>query len=252
MIKVSIITVVYNNESTIERAIQSVINQKYPNIEYIVVDGNSSDNTLNIINKYKDQIDLIISENDSGIYDAMNKGIKKSTGDVVGILNSDDSYYDELAISHIANGFMHDKVDSVFADVIIVKEKNQNHIVRYYGSKYFKLWHFRFGHMPPHASFFVKRNLFEKYGYYDLRYRISADFDLLLRYLYINKISYKYIPNIIVRMSLGGISTQGFSSIKQMNRELKLILKRNKVKSNILFIYAKYLLKIFQLVLKPR
>ena len=251
MVKISVITVVYNNEATIERAICSVLEQNHPNIEYIVVDGGSTDNTLNIINKYSDQIDVIISEKDNGLYDAMNKGVKKATGDVVGILNSDDTYYDKDSLSSVGKAFKMYNTDSIYADVIIVKENKQDSIVRYYSAKSFKLWHFRFGHMPGHASFFVKRKYFDIYGLYDTCFKISADFDLVFRFLYINKLSYKYIPKILVRMSLGGVSTQGYSSIKQMNKELKHIFKKNNIKSNIIMIYMKYFAKIFQYLYKP-
>ncbi len=252
MIKITIITVVYNNKSTISRAIESVLSQNYSNIEYIIIDGASTDGTIDIINTYKNRISKIISEKDKGIYDAMNKGIEIATGDVVGILNSDDSYIDENSVSEIAKTFENYNTDSVFADVIMVKEHDQNAIVRYYSAKKFKLWHFRFGHMPGHATFFAKRELFDKLGKYDTRYRISADFDLLLRFLFVHRISYKYIPKVLVKMSLGGISTQGFSSIKQMNLELKDSLKKNKVKSNIIMIYMKYFAKVFQFVLRPK
>jgi len=251
MVKISVITVVYNNEATVERALCSVLEQNYPNIEYIVVDGGSTDNTLSIINKYSDKIDVIISEKDNGIYDAMNKGIENASGDVVGILNSDDTYYDKDSLNAVGTAFEKYDTDSVFADVIIVKENKQNSIVRYYRAKSFKLWHFRFGHMPGHASFFVKREYFDKHGLYDTRFKISADFDLLLRYLFLNKLSYKYIPKTLVRMSLGGVSTQGFSSIKQMNKELKQIFKKNNVNSSVIMIYMKYFAKVFQYFSRP-
>ncbi|PTB96808.1 glycosyl transferase [Marivirga lumbricoides] len=250
--KISIITVVFNNKETIRRAIESVLSQNYSNIEYLIIDGASTDGTIDIINNYKNKINKFISEKDEGIYDAMNKGIELATGDVVGILNSDDSYIDENSVSEIAKTFEKYNPDSVFADVIMVKEHDQKAIVRYYSAKKFKLWHFRFGHMPGHATFFAKRELFDKLGKYDTKYKISADFDLLLRFLFVNRISYKYIPKVLVRMSLGGVSTQGLSSIKQMNLELKHSLRKNRVKSNIIMIYMKYFVKIFQFALRPK
>jgi glycosyltransferase involved in cell wall biosynthesis len=252
MLKISIVTVVFNNCDTIERAITSVLGQNYKDVEYIVVDGGSTDGTLEILGKYADRISRIISEEDNGIYDAMNKGIKVATGDIVAILNSDDSYFDNTILSEVAKTFIRYNTDTVFADVILVKQHKQESIVRYYRSNNFKVWHLRFGHMPPHATFFAKRQIFQKHGFYNTNYKISADFDLILRFLYIHKVSSKYIPRIFVRMSMGGISTQGFSSIIKMNKELLKSLTINKVRSNFLMIYMKYLVKVFQYILRPR
>lgn len=249
--KVSIITIVYNNAATIGDTIDSVLSQTYPDIEYIIVDGKSTDGTVDIIESYGSRITKFVSEKDRGLYDAMNKGIKMATGDVVGILHSDDLFKNNHVIETVAAAFKSVNTDSVFGDVVYVKRDNPEKVVRYYRSKNFKLNDFKKGMMPGHTSFFVKRVLFDKYGLYNTSYKISADFDLLLRYLYVHGISYHYIPQVLIIMRMGGVSTQGIRSVILMNKENLQICRENKVKTNLLRIYSKYFHKIFQFVQRP-
>jgi hypothetical protein len=174
-----------------------------------------------------------------------------ATGDIIGILNSDDIFYNQFALNHIYDAFKKHKTDSVFGDVIIVKRNNPHKTSRFYINKYFKLWQFRIGNMPSHTSFFIKKKVFNKYGDYDINFRIAADFDLLFRFMYINRVSYAYIPKLIVRMSDGGISNQGFESIFKMNREIKKSHAKYSVPTSILLLYLKYFIKIFQFVIRP-
>ncbi len=242
MLKVSIITVCYNSEKYIRSAIKSVLNQTYDNIEYIIIDGNSNDNTVTIINEYIDKISSFVSEPDKGIYDAMNKGIALATGDIVGILNSDDFFSNNTIIDKIVNSFEWNNIDSLYGDVRFVNPGNDNKIVRYYSSKYFRNWMFHIGSSPAHPSFYVKRSLFDKLGIYDPDFKIAADLDLLMRFLYKNKISYMYLAESVVTMRTGGVSTD-LNNFLLLNNECLRACRNNDVYSNWVFIVVKYILK---------
>jgi glycosyltransferase involved in cell wall biosynthesis len=242
-LKISVITVCYNSEKTIAETINSVISQDYENFEYIIVDGKSTDNTMKIINQFKDKIDIIITENDLGIYDAINKGIQIATGDVVGILNSDDSFNGMNVLSKINSTFFLKKdVEIVFSDVIFINPVSKN-TARYYSSEFFRTRFFRFGFQPAHPTFYAKKYLFEKLGYYDINYQISGDFDLMLRYLLVHNVEYLYFKDVWVKMYIGGVSTSGIKSILRMNKEILSSCKKNKIYSNYIFIYSKYFIK---------
>jgi glycosyltransferase involved in cell wall biosynthesis len=241
----SIITVVFNRVATIERAIQSVLQQDYPHIEYIIVDGASTDGTNQVIEKYRSHFKQYISEKDNGMYDALNKGIKMATGDVVGILHADDVFADHTIISHVAaimQGQPH--IDCVYGDVGFVADNNSGKIIRYYSSAIFHPKLFKFGFMPAHPTFFCYKKLFDLYGYYRTDLDIAADFDLLLRYLKKYSLQSTYIPKMLVRMNMGGKSTKGVSSTIKINNELKRILSENKMPSSYLRLYARYFIKI--------
>ena len=185
--KVSIITVCYNSEATIRDTIESVFAQDYSDIEYITVDGGSSDGTLDIIQEYEKRIDIVISESDNGIYDAMNKGIQSATGDVIGILNSDDFFEYPSVISDVVNQFKcNPESNLVFGDVVIVDPTDTKKIVRFYRSNKFKTWKLRFGWMPPHPSSFFKRSAYVLAGNYSLDYKIAADYELFVRMLMVH------------------------------------------------------------------
>jgi glycosyltransferase involved in cell wall biosynthesis len=241
--KVSIITVVFNNREMIKDAISSVLNQTYKNIEYIVIDGLSEDGTVDVIESYGAKITKFISEKDDGIYDAMNKGIALATGDIVGILNSDDFYIDDKVIEKIVKEFEDNKIDSVYADLIFVKPEELERTVRYYDSSYFNPEKFAYGWMPAHPTFFVKKWVYDKYGVFRTDLMIAADFDLLLRFLYTQKISYSYLQEVLVKMRLGGVSTS-FKSIWVNNVEQLRVCKDNGVKTNFFKILFKYIKKI--------
>lgn len=205
--KVSIITVVYNNANFIKDAIESVLTQSYENIEYIVIDGASNDGTVEIIKRYGNKITHFLSEKDHGIYDAMNKGLKLASGDIIGILNSDDFYISNNVINMVVEVFLYNNVDSVFADLVYVNPDNLAKVVRYYDSSYFSPSKFSYGWMPAHPTFFVRRDIYEKYGFFKTDYKIAADYELLVRFLGKHRISYFYLQIPLVKMRIGGVST---------------------------------------------
>jgi glycosyltransferase len=244
--KVSIITVVYNNKNTIKDAIESVLNQTYKNIEYIIIDGGSTDGTVDIIKSYGDKIDKFISEKDNGIYDAMNKGLKLATGDIVGILNSDDFYASNDVIERVVKEFIEKKVDSVYGDLVYVNAKNTDKIVRYWKSKPFKEGLFQKGWHPAHPTFFVKKEIYDKYGVFNLNFKIAADYELMLRFLEKHKISSSYIPEVFVKMRVGGESNQSIKNIIKANLESYKAWKENDLQISPIRMLAKPLSKVLQ------
>lgn len=245
--KVSIITVVRNNKETIRDAIESVLNQTYKDIEYIVIDGASTDGTVEVIKSYEESIAKFISERDNGLYDAMNKGLALASGDIVGILNSDDFYIDEFVIERVVKEFKSRHVDSLFGDLVYIKPDNLDKTVRYYDSGHFNPKKFAYGWMPAHPTFFVKNDVYKKYGLFRVDLKIAADFDLLVRFLYTHKISYGYIKKVLVKMRTGGVSTSGFKSLVVLNREILQVCRDNGIKTNLLKVYSKYPAKILGL-----
>ena len=217
--KISIITVVYNRAATIERAIRSVLGQSYTNIEYIIVDGASKDGTTAIIQQYKDRVHTIVCEKDNGMYDALNKGIRLATGDVVGILHADDEFANDQVLATIASRFTANvEVEAVYGDVGFVRKDQDDKIVRYYSSAIFRTKLFTWGFMPAHPTFFCYRRFFETFGYYRTDLQIAADFDLLLRFLRKHQLYAVYIPEMLVKMNMGGKSTNGISSTKGIRK----------------------------------
>lgn len=249
--KVSIITVVYNNVSTIRKAIDSVLSQDYNQIEYIIIDGGSKDGTLNIIKEYGDRVKYI-SEKDQGLYDAMNKGIRLSSGDLVGILNSDDTFFDKGVVSSVISGFENNDVDAIVADILFVSKRDEFKIIRRYSSKSWSPKRFAWGYMPPHPSFFVRKNLFDSYGFYKTDYKIGADYELLIRFLFVNRIRWAYLPRVTTKMLLGGASTKGVKSIITLNKEILRACRENGVKTNYFMIYSKYLYKPFEFIFNEK
>lgn len=248
---VSIITVCYNNSATIEDNIISVRSQSYPFIEHIIIDGASTDGTMGLIKKHEIKIDKYISEQDKGIYDAMNKGIGLASGDIVGVLNADDMYYDNDCISTVINEIKKKNVDSVFADLVYVHPNNLNKIVRYYCSANFLPHKFSRGLMPAHPTFFVKRKYYEKYGRFKTNYKIAADYELLVRFLAIHNITYSYIPKVLIKMRTGGASTKNLKSNWILNREIVRACRENGIRTNLLKVHLKYFTKSLQLIKRP-
>lgn len=248
--KISIITVVWNSEETIKDSINSVLNQTYKDIEYIIIDGASTDGTVEIIQSYRDKISKFISEMDKGLYDAMNKGIGLATGDVIGILNSDDFYNDNGVLERVVDEFESLHVDSVFADLVFVKSENLDKVVRYYDSSYFTPDKFAYGWMPAHPTFFVKKEIYDKFGVFRTDLKIAADFDILARFLYTHKISYSYMKETIVKMRIGGVSTSGFKSKMILNKEIMQVCHDNGIKTNIFKVLSKYPRKLIGLLKK--
>jgi glycosyltransferase involved in cell wall biosynthesis len=244
--KVSIITVSFNSIKTISDTIDSVLSQTYTNIEYIILDGSSTDGTVELVNSYGSRISKFISEPDKGIYDAINKGIHLATGSIIGILNSDDFFYNNEVVEKVAALFSESEIDAVFGDAQFVDPIKTSKVVRYYSSKLFNPGKFKFGYMPAHPSFYVKKELFERLGYYKADYKIAADFELLVRFLYINKIQYKYLNMPFISMRTGGISNKSIVSKYILNKEIARACNENGIQTNYLNIYSKYFAKIFE------
>jgi len=219
--KISIITVVYNNEKTIEDAILSVLSQSYQDIEYIVIDGNSTDQTISIINRYRDKISKFVSEKDSGIYDAMNKGVLMATGEVIGILNSDDVYADENVIQDVFYHFDKNKnLQSLYGDLVYVSPNDIKKVVRSWTSRQYYESFFEDGNVPPHPALFIKKEVYDCYGVFNLKFRLAADYDLMLRILKKYNISTLYIQRLMVRMRLGGATNKSINNIIKGNKEI--------------------------------
>lgn len=249
MIKISIITVTYNSGKTIADTIKSVLAQSYPNIEHIIIDGKSADGTVDIINKYKPLYKgrlKYISEKDNGIYDAMNKGISMATGDVAGILNSDDYFTANDIIETVASQFNDAGLDAVYGDIHFVKSENQNKTVRYYSSAKFRPFWLRFGFMPAHPSFYVRKQILDKAGLYKTDYKIGSDYEMMVRLFLVYKIRAKYIHRDFVTMRTGGASTKNFKSKITLIDEDVRACRENGIYTNRLFICSKFVYKIFE------
>jgi len=228
--KVSLITISYNAEDTIEDTIQSVINQSYKNIEYIIIDGLSNDNTLNIIEKYKSRISKVVSEKDKGLYDAMNKGISNCTGDVIGMLNSDDLLASPDIIEKLVKVFESEKTDAIYGDLVYVDREDIEKIKRKWISKKYKKGAFKRGWMPPHPTFYVKKELYQYYGKFDLRFKTSADYELMLRMIHKHNVKLSYLSEIMVKMRVGGQSNVSVKNRLNANREDKMAWDVNGLK----------------------
>lgn len=249
--KISIITATFNSASTVRDTFDSVLNQTYKDIEYIVVDGLSKDNTVEIIKEYEPKFNgrmRWISEKDKGLYDAMNKGIAMATGDVVGILNSDDFYTANDSLEVIARTLEESGADAVYGDIHFVNNKDLGKCVRYYSSAIFKRWLMLIGLIPAHPTFYCKREVYTKYGSFDTSYKIGADFESLLRYIYINRIKTKYVKKDFVTMRTGGASTESFESRKQIMRDHLRAMKKHGIKSNMFMLSLRYPYKIYELI----
>ena len=248
---ISIITVCYNAAATIRHAVDSVLAQKGVDLQYIVVDGASTDGTTDILREYGNRISVLISEPDKGLYDAMNKGLKQATGDVIGILNADDFYAHDEVLAHVAQQMAAETSDACFADLVYVAEPDLGKVVRFYPGKGFQPRKMLSGNMPPHPTFFVSRKFYEEYGGFDTSFRISADFELMVRYFLVAKGTWTYLPEVIVKMRTGGSSTSGLSSTLTINREMLRACRMHGFRTSLLRIYSKYFKKIFQLVSRP-
>lgn len=250
--KISIITVTYNSSVTIAACIFSVNEQTYLNIEHIIIDGASKDNTLEIINSMPNRVVKIISEPDKGMYDAMNNGIKLVSGDIIGILNSDDFFTSNDVIEKIASEFKSSQTDGVYGDICFVKPTNLKKVVRYYSAKWFKPSLFRFGFMPPHPSVYVRRKCYEELGLYKTDYKIAADYELLIRYLKVNKLRTSYLNFCVVTMRTGGDSTRNLKSNWILNKEIVRGCRENGIYTNMLILSFKYFVKIFGVIFPNR
>ncbi len=244
--KISIITAVKNNAATIENCIASVLTQTHKEIEHIIIDGGSCDGTLGIIAKYKDKIAKVASGPDNGMYYALNKGIKLASGDIIGILHSDDFYAHNRIIENVADVFKRENVDSCFGDLQYVSEKNPAKIVRYWKASPYAFEKFKYGWMLPHPTFFVKKWAYEKFGYFNNDFKIAADYKLMLRLLVKYGISTYYIPEVIVKMRMGGLSNRNLINLFIKSYEDYKAWKVNNLKGNFSIILLKNLIKMPQ------
>ncbi len=229
MIKISVITAVYNNQATLADALISALAQDHPNTELIVVDGGSTDGTLEIIQRYAGQIAQVVSEPDRGIYDALNKGLRLATGDAVGFLHSDDTFADDHVLSRIATALADPKVDACYGDLRYVRHDNPNHVVRHWRAGSYHPRLLAQGWMPPHPTLYLRRALYERHGGFNLRYRIAADYDLMLRMLSRIEGRVVYLPDVLVHMRLGGISNRSLRHILRKSWEDYRVLRTNRI-----------------------
>ena len=257
--KISLITACYNSAATIRTAMESVLSQRGVDVEYLIIDGGSTDSTVDIIKEYSTRSTRStrltfkwLSERDQGMYDAINKGIKMATGDVVGILNADDVLESPNTLAHVVECFncveRAERLDAVYADIRFVKDDLET-TVRYYSAKHWKPWMLQWGKMPPHPSVYIRRELFEKYGLYKLGYDIAADYELLIRYLRMAKLKTKYLNESLVRMRMGGKSTRGWKSFVTLNKEIVRGNRENGYFCCFPMLLPKYLFKIFEFIL---
>lgn len=246
--KISIITICFNSAETLEKTILSVAGQSYKNIEYIIIDGNSSDDTLGIIKKHEDKISKWISEPDKGLYDAMNKGVALATGDIIGILNSDDTFYDSNVIASIVKFHTENVIDASVGN--IMQHNANGKTVRIYSSKYWNPEKLKIGFMPPHPSIFLKASLFEKLGNYELDFKIGADYELIVRYFLKNKITWKYSGITTTAMLVGGLSSSGKTSYTLITKEIQKALTMNGISFSSFKIQNRFFWKIIGFVKK--
>ncbi|MUK29480.1 glycosyltransferase [Aliivibrio fischeri] len=227
--KVSIITATYNSANTIIDTLNSLEQQTYHDIEYIIIDGASKDNTLDVINRNCTRVTTVISESDKGIYDALNKGVNAATGDIVGFLHSDDLFAYPDAVKDIVNTITKNNTDAVYADLQYVNKNNIDSVVRYWKSGEYNINKLNKGWMPPHPTFYMKRSCYEQFGLFDLSFKIAADYDSLLRYLYLNRISMSYLPKVTLKMRVGGASNRNLHNIILKTKEDIRALKNSRV-----------------------
>jgi glycosyltransferase involved in cell wall biosynthesis len=247
--KISIITATYNSAATIRDTLSCIATQDHPDIEHIIVDGLSKDNTLSIVREFP-HITKLVSETDKGIYDAMNKGVKLAQGDVVGILNSDDFYTHSHVLSRIAEAFADPAVQTVYADLQYVHPVQTEKIVRTWKAGQFRRKSFYYGWMPPHPTFFVRREIYEQVGFFNLSLRSAADYELMLRILFKHGYSAEYIPEVLVKMRAGGMSNASFKNRLRANREDAMAWKLNNLEPYFFTLYMKPIRKIRQLFVR--
>lgn len=244
--KVSVITATWNSAATLRDTLESVLCQTYSDIEHIIIDGGSTDGTMDLVHRYEPRYNgrlRYISEPDNGIYDAMNKGITMASGEVVGILNSDDFYTAPDTLQRLMDELISSKVDAVYGDIHYVEDKNPAKCVRYYSSAGFRRWKMLLGFMPAHPSFYCRKKVYDRLGLFSTSYKVAADFEHLLRLIYIGKISIKYVPKDCVTMRTGGASTSGWASHRQILADHVRAYRENHVRSNALLDSLRYIYK---------
>jgi glycosyltransferase involved in cell wall biosynthesis len=246
MLKISVITIAYNSAETIEDTIVSVVNQDYAALEYIIVDGGSKDQTMDIVNRYRDRIAMVVSEKDEGIYDAMNKGIKMATGDVIGILNSDDFYAHAQVISRVAKQFQDKKCDALYADLVYVNREDTDKVIRSWEAGVYAPGKFLRGWMPPHPTFFLTKEKYNTFGLYNTALRSAADYELMLRYIHKHRVHLCYLPEVITKMRTGGQSNVTLRNRLKANLEDRAAWRINDLKPSWYTLTWKPISKVFQ------
>jgi len=247
--KISIITVAYNSGKTIEVAIKSVLSQSYNDLEYIVIDGNSEDNTMDIVRSFGRNISVIVSEPDKGIYDAMNKGISMASGDIIGILNSDDLYHDKDVLADIMAEFSNNPdLDIVYGNILYVQKEDTDAIVRKWISKPYYHSFFELGNVPPHTSLFVRSRVYKMAGSFHLQYRLAADYEFMLRIFKKYKFTSKYIDRVMVKMRLGGATNKSIRNIFNGNKEILRAWKDNHLPFPVLLMPLKLIKRVIQFI----
>lgn len=244
-LKISVITATWNCIATVGQALDSVLSQSHPSVESVVIDGASTDGTFAVLESYRSRLGVLVSERDKGIYDALNKGIKQATGDVVGFLHADDVFENSEVLARMAAAFQDPTVDAVYGDLVYVRQDDTSQVIRYWKSGLYDQAALSRGWMPPHPTFYVRRSVYERLGGFDTRYRIAADYDTVLRFLAVRKIRAAYIPEVLVRMRTGGISNRSLKTIIRKSREDIEVLRRNKV-GGVLTLLRKNLGKVSQ------
>jgi glycosyltransferase involved in cell wall biosynthesis len=244
--KVSLVTICYNSESTIRDTIESVLSQDYSEIEYIIKDGGSTDNTIKIIEEYSSRITKVVSCKDAGIYDAINQGVALTTGDVVGLIHADDILGDESAVSIIVKSFKNSGCDAVYGDLEYVDKDNTSKVVRCWKSGVYEIGDFLRGWMPPHPTFYVKKSVYDKYGLYDSSFKSAGDYELMLRYIHKENIKLMYIPHVLVKMRVGGKSNASFANRIKANLEDRRAWRINEISPRLFTLIQKPLRKIKQ------
>ena len=244
--KISVITVTLNSGKFLADCIHSVRQQTHQDIEHIIIDGKSTDNTLQIIRENSDHITCWLSETDRGMYDAINKGISLATGDIVGILNSDDVYASRNVLANIAECFTHTKTDAVYGDLVFVNPTNPDHITRIWKGISYKRYRFNYGWMPAHPTFYMRRELIDQYGLYENHYYTAADYEFMARYLYKHRVSATYLEQMVVKMRNGGLSNGNIWRRLRANRRDYLAMKRNNIPFSFFVSILKPLGKIHQ------
>jgi glycosyltransferase involved in cell wall biosynthesis len=248
--KVSIITVALNAADTIEATMNSVLDQDYKDVEYIVIDGGSTDGTLDIINSYRDKIAKVISEPDNGIYEAMNKGIKSSTGDIIATLNSDDVYTDQTIVGKVVEFMQSNSLDAVYGDLVYIDQNNAGRVTRFWKAGKYKKGAFSYGWVLPHPTFFCRKIIFERFGYFNDKLQVAADFELMLRFVEKHQIKIGYLPKVIVKMRKGG-KANVLRGIIRGNLEIIRSFRRNSVHLSPWFFLYRPITKILQLFARP-
>ncbi len=229
MMKISVITVVRNNRDTIAQALDSVLAQTHPEVELVVIDGASTDGTGAVLARYADRLAVLVSEPDLGIYDALNKGIARATGDVIGFLHADDLLADRNVLATIAAAFSNSAVDGIYGDLLYVSKRNPQLVLRYWRSCEYAPSLLAKGWMPAHPTLYLRRQVYQQFGGFDISLRIAADYDFMLRILKVNTLHLSYLPRVLVKMRLGGASNRSIANLWRKSREDLQVLRRNQV-----------------------